>query len=306
MPLQIADTTIFDRAITNSMRAKRDLAEAANQGGNPQRSYLDLAERFQVASTDFALSESYTHSRYLRDNEVVIKRLEEQGGTLDSMIDNMRGLLQNLVGFNPVTHQPGIITIQAKAIGQTVTSQLNKRDAFGYVFGGSKVDTPPVGSNVLAVTNIVNGDPSANYYQGDSLTQSVQATDDMAVTWGIAADHPVFQNFYAAYHLAMQADANNDQGLAMQATQYLQQAVDGAAKLKVVNAAQSLQLTSVNNLHSEQASIYKAQGMEMVAIDQPEILSRFTMLMNMFEVSNFATAKALRFSSMLSTSLLHG
>ena len=109
------------------------------------------------------------------------------------------------------THMP--ITESADSISQICSSSLqqvrkvfNSKPTGVYLFSGSKLQTPPVNSNISEAKNYsydlqYEAQLNSNYYDGDDYILVLQVSQYHDLEYGILASDPAFQKCIAGVHL---------------------------------------------------------------------------------------------------------
>ncbi len=166
--------------------------------------------------------------RHVRDNELVVGRLQVADGALEDLArlaERLRTLLiQRLNGGGeslPLDVEAGQMLAEA-------VNELNAAFDGRHLFAGSRTDAPPV---ALDGGPITEADP-ALYYRGDKGTLSVRADTGLQIAYGITADRPAFAELLAALGNAAAGHAGNDRDRLNAALEQAGRALDGIADLR--------------------------------------------------------------------------
>ena len=182
--------------------------------------------------------------RHVKDNELVIGRLQVADGALEDLArlaERLRTLLiQRLNGGGeslPLDVEAGQMLAEA-------VNELNAAFDGRHLFAGSRTDAPPVALD----GPITEADP-ALYYRGDSVTLSVQADTGLQIAYGITADRPAFAELLAALGNAAAGHAGNGRDQLNAALEQAGRALDGTADLRGENGAVMRRIEAVNDGH---------------------------------------------------------
>jgi flagellar hook-associated protein 3 FlgL len=148
---------------------------------------------------------------------------------MNDLANNMLSGLTAALGGDFVN--PAVTTSQGQIGLDEFVGLLNVQSAGRYIFGGSRIDTPPVDINDPSWT--AQTPPSVantGYYQGDSTINSVQMGDSLYVNYGVLASDPAFEQALRAYNLIINNPGN--QAAYREASGLLQSAIDGMANVR--------------------------------------------------------------------------
>ncbi|MFN7095448.1 MAG: hypothetical protein ACK4M7_08795 [Burkholderiales bacterium] len=190
----MADLARTQRQISSGKMAET-FAEL-NSNGKVER-ILNLEERLQRID-DYVISNHLISNR-IKATDLAVERILEASSQLR---DNITLKRSGAITALPLTQisQTGLTTVM---------DNLNMRFEGRYIFAGSQTDNIPV-SDIIYTSNIVNTEPTANYYQGDNVTLTSRASENLEIPYGVRANEEAFQKLIAAYHIAIQADKTND------------------------------------------------------------------------------------------------
>lgn len=235
----------YDLSLFYTLRTQNKVYETQTQIDTNKKSqdYAGIAKDSQALVTMKA--ELARTEQYREDIQIVDQRLDLMALSLSQTTElarDFRTTLQEARNGSQaaVTELP----TQAANFKDQVVELLNMKDATRYLFGGGRTDVAPVdGDNVAAALNVPPlpaegaGDPGepidpSVYYDGDQVTQSLQASDDFYIDYGIKADEPAFANVLGAMQViadetfAEPLDAGNLEAIDT-AVYMLNQALDG-------------------------------------------------------------------------------
>lgn len=164
--------------------------------------------------------------RFLAENEKILGRTQAMDSALQSvgeLADRFRSLLVARLG------EPGRSAIplaaEVEQMAHELGALLNRQLDGGYLFAGSRTDTPPV---ALPDPLPTTADPDL-YYQGDEVALSVRAAADVEVPYGITAAAAPFAELLAALGAAREAHLADDRAGLEQALSAATSALEGVA-----------------------------------------------------------------------------
>ena len=148
-----------------------------------------------------------------------------------------------------------------------IASNLNVKFDGRYLFSGSKTDTPAVDS--LSTSNIIDGNATATYYQGDSLKPSVISNSGQNTTYGILANEPAFQKLIGSINLAIEGHNENDQTKIDSAMDMANEATSEIIAVRAVNRSTENTLNNINISHEDSLILIEAN---LVDISQTDLV----------------------------------
>jgi len=253
---------IYQTSIDNFQRVQGDLSKVQTQvsTGNKVQNFADLGSNVGQALSLSALVTS--NNNFTQNNTQVISQLNIYDSALQQ-IQTINTQLQSAIttersadgAANPLAQT-------ATQMLSTVKNLLNTEFNGQFIFSGGKTNTPPIGD--LTVSNLVNNQPTANYYNGDNMTLTTQAGTDINTPYGIKANNAAFSNLIGALNMAINSGNSNnpntdpDLATAMDLTNSVSSAL---GNLRAMNGDTMSQLQQVNtNYANDQIYIQNVQG----------------------------------------------
>jgi flagellar hook-associated protein 3 FlgL len=266
MALQRVNTSfIFNKTISEFGRVQSDIAKITQQisSGRKASVFSEMGadiRRIQNFETDLSRTQSL-----IDNNKIVISRLNVQQSALSDLEQIATDLRNFTVQERSVQANNVPLADLARNLLSSLQDALNRTSEGRFIFGGARVDTPPV-ENVetqtnlldttgapLADTSLIFGTPSANYYRGDTEIAAVKATDQLTVNYGVTANQQPFQDLIGALNLAIRGeglDSTIRKDEFMQETVRLAtEALDGIVGLQNQTNNDLLTLEKSNDLH---------------------------------------------------------
>ncbi len=205
MAERISTADIYNRTTASITNTQLDLAKLNKQitSGKKADTFTGLGNDVnRVLSLEASIKES---ERFIRGNQTIVNRLNVMDLALSQMIEVAQQFKSNIANeLSPSAPSQNLSAIADNTL-DIIADSLNRQEASRSLFAGSKTDTPAVG-DLKAVTNLLDGQPTANYYLGDDLTFTIQATRQTTVEYGIKANDTAFQNLIGAVNMAISAE----------------------------------------------------------------------------------------------------
>jgi flagellar hook-associated protein 3 FlgL len=273
--MTISTLSLYQSAINGFQNTETALNKLDTQvsTGNVAQNFSDLGNNLSLSLNVRSLigaNNSYTAGNTLATNWA------QTSDTALSQIENIATQLQSAITTERSSSGPTNPLAQtATGLLSTLQNLLNTQFNGQYVFAGAKTDTQPV-NNLSSATNIVNGQPTDNYYSGDNSIRSIQAGAGINIQYGITANNPAIQNLVGALNLAIQGDNGNDATLASADTM-VNTAATQLTTLRDVNDDNIKQLQNVNSNYSTQLTyLQQVEG----NIDDTDITSASVQVAN--------------------------
>ncbi len=175
------------------------------------------ADTFGELEGDITVVESFKASvsradRFINTINESNRKLDVAYRSVDRILELAVEFKESLILENSINANSTDINGIGNSILDSITGLLNTRDGANFVFGGSKNNEEPV-SNLKLSNNIVNGQPTAGYYNGDEFTFSVDASTSLRVEYGVTASDPAFKDLIGAINLSKTAERAGGAGL---------------------------------------------------------------------------------------------
>jgi len=295
--------SIYQTSIENFQRVQGDLSKLQTQvsTGNKAQNFADLGSNISQALSLSTLVTS--NNNFSQNNTLVVNQLN----TYDSVLQQIQTINSQLQSAITTERSADVATNPlaqtATQMLSTVKNLLNTSFNGQYIFAGAKTDTPPVGD--LTTSNLINNQPTDNYYQGDNTTLTTQAGTDINTSYGIKANNPAFTNLIGALNMAINAgnsaSPNTDPDLST-ALDLTNTVTSGLSNLQAQNGDTMSQLQQINiNYTNDATYIQNAQGFENtdLAGASVQVTEDQTTLQAAYEV--FAKISSLNLASFLSS-----
>ncbi|MBN8827863.1 MAG: hypothetical protein J0H68_04075 [Sphingobacteriia bacterium] len=207
---------VMHKSLMDHMReTRKNVARTQEQisSGRAVETYEELASTGRTEGIINMESKLSQINSYLDNNQIITGRLQATDTSLENIINSLFEFRSVLVKRRSALGSSPEIVTTINQVGKTTLSimrdNLNLRYDGQYMFAGAKVDVQPV-NNIVDQTNILNGEVTSNYYNGDGVTRSTKVSDSLTVNYGVRANEAGFQKAIGAINLTLKAvDDNN-------------------------------------------------------------------------------------------------
>lgn len=195
---------VSDIAQRTMMSAKGDIATLSKQitTGKYSDSYLELGANTSIESLLSGKAVKEELSAKVKNNSLMQNKMAEMERVVRSLGETIvkDSLKICMDANNPAIANTVPSASMAKQQLESIRGYLNASFNGEKIFAGSKTSVTDVVGDIVNNTNIVAGQETANYYNGDSQirTEKISRTQDMA--YGITADDSAIQRLIAAHH----------------------------------------------------------------------------------------------------------
>lgn len=219
--------------------------------------------------------------------------LQDTLSSISNVLDRANSLLtQALSGINGNTTSAST-TALATGLRDEIVSELNSRSAGRYIFGGSVQNVPPVNLSAPGYNPTATpGTPSTQYYQGDSVIESVRASDSLRISFGITADNSAFEQALRGLEIVI-ANPTNTTSLT-QAFDLIKQASQEVGDLRGALTGQVTTLTQTVNFHGATLDYLKQSISDLRDVDVAQASAQGAQLETQLQASFGSLAKLLQ------------
>ena len=188
---------------------------------------------------------------YIRNNEVILSRLNTTQVTLDKIID-ISDDIEDLMVLRRSANADNIeFPLQMENLRKSVAKMLNSTFEGRYIFSGTATNVPPVQDEPFPAPVEV-GTPDDGYYQGSKENVFVRAQDNFEIEYNVRADNPAFQKIFGAIEQALQGHtAEDDDEQMVAALDMLQSGLEGVITEQTKVNANIVAMENINERHVE-------------------------------------------------------
>lgn len=256
---------LYNQTITDFKRLQSSLYEGQSKIGADSK-----ASTFAELGSDLTVAQSFTYSaqraqRFANSIEEVGRKQDSAYRSVDEIVNAVIDFKANLTLENSGSSNINDLAGAANTALDLIRGALNARDGSTYLFGGSKTNEQPV-NDLTGQSNYINGQATANYYNGDDFISAVDVSKSLRVDYGVTAANPAFKGAIAAINLAKSSESS---GNLQQAGQLLDSAIDSliALRAKMGNDSKIFQ-TTLETQKSAQTTFEQ----KFAEINEPDIV----------------------------------
>jgi flagellar hook-associated protein 3 FlgL len=254
--------TINDfRRLQNELYDKQSLVGADTKANTYKQLGNDIST---VANLTFAADKT---ARYVTAGNEASRRIDSIFNAMGDILKIAENFKTVLMLENSSSANVNDLKSAASSALDSLQSALNSRDGSMYLFGGSRTDVEPV-SQMNVTNSLVNGQPTANYYNGDSYKFSVSVNSTLTIDYGVTAADEPFAKFAAALNIAKNIEANG--GSMEEAGNLLNEAIDGIIAMR---ATIGYQQNTIKQTVAMQESANVALKQNLAEINSPDTVS---------------------------------
>jgi flagellar hook-associated protein 3 FlgL len=197
---------IFDKAISNFKSIQSDLVDVQSKIGAESKAstFAELGEDINTVQ-NFEESLQRTQ-RFMSTIQGVQRKLDTTYQSVSQIIDVAISVKENITVENSANREVNDLGGKVDSAFDQISGALNTKFGSTYLFSGAKTNQPAINVDLRNVSNIVDGEITANYYNGDGFTASADVSASVRVNYGVNASNEAFQNLIGALNLAKQAE----------------------------------------------------------------------------------------------------
>lgn len=239
----------FQSTLNDVSRVETDLNTEQNQlsSGNQAANFSDMPGQTQEY---LSLSASISKiAQYNSGNQLVESRLNTTDTVLTQVV-NLATSLQSMISqrMSGVANNASFFT-QLQGVWQQITGQLNTQVDGQYLFSGTATSTPAVNTTNFPTLQ-VSGQPDSGYYQGSAQDMTVQADDNIKITYNVRADAPAFQQIFAGFAMAQKGDAQNNVDDLKTAENLVQSGIQGVITIQATVHSNQVAMSTIDTSHA--------------------------------------------------------
>ena len=184
---------------TVQLQASSGLKSANSYEGIASDSQTLIGLNAQVATLN-------AQTNNIKNAQGIMNVMQSTTSSMSDLLDRTAAVLSSVLGLADASSSIAAnITEQMTAFRTQMASLLNTQVGGRYIFGGSVQDQPVVNLNDPAYNTATPSltVPDSNYYQGDNAAQTVRATDNLQLSYGVMGDNPAFEKALRAMNVAL-------------------------------------------------------------------------------------------------------
>jgi len=287
MVMRIATFALSDQMVAGALRTQATMANLQVQESSGLKSetlggYGADARHIINLQVSVTRAQSYIDAATLTDSKVQV--MYSAVGSMTNIITQLRTQL-SAATTGSSTGTASVIN-SAKQMLLQMGSILNTQYDGQYVFGGARSSAEPVDLSAFSSGAGSTTTADTSYYRGDGEISSVRVSDDEAVSYGVTADNPAFEQimrvlkFVANSSSLSSSDITRALDLAdntLSATTTVQTRLSGAAsEIESASARQSDYMSFAQTLASDLTGVDVAAVTAQLATYQAQLSASYS------------------------------
>ncbi len=263
MATGVSTASIFREAIATFKRVQGEIFTVNKQIASGIRSDTFSGLNTSIRRISSLESTIRRSDIYIENIDVALLRVRSMDATLTRM-EEMAQELRSNIALRRSDSDGENLPLGALCEDQLELLQeaMNTKAGDFYIFSGSKLDVRPVDD--LQDSNLNSaGEVTANYYQGDTVENSVRISDGLTIEYGITGDNEAFQNLIGALHKAIEGhNADDDDALA----EGLDLVNEAIGQLATLRSSVNSNLITLENMKTQHENI-KLHSQDLLSND---------------------------------------
>ncbi|MDX1949852.1 MAG: hypothetical protein SFT90_05065 [Rickettsiales bacterium] len=292
---------LYNQSISDIKRLQNDLfSNQAKIGAD------SIASTYKELGSNISVIEGFKSSiersdRFISSIDQVLRRLDTMYRAVDDIVNTAINFRKSL-GLEATSTNSSVfnLTQEANSTLDRIRGSLNEKDGAAFVFSGAKSDVEPV-NDLKNSTNILNGQNTSNYYNGDDFISKVSASVTLEVDYGVTASNPAFKNLIASINRAKATEASGEGANYDQAGTELENAIDELISLRASIGNNTKVLEQMQEFHTRAKATFEIKFDEKNSPDIIELTTKTSQLTATLQASylNFSKISQLNLSSFL-------
>ena len=233
---------------------------------------------------------------YIKMGGSAIDRIGEIDLRLENIINVAQKAIANMSNAGGASSNVLQFADAANYLLAQIQTELNSTDANGnYIFGGGleksingKSSNPPTD---LTKSNLINNQPSNNYYSGGANLSSVRVSDNSEIVYGITANESSFQNIIGSLNLFVKAVTDGGQSgkdLLKTAMDLAQDATEDLIGLREILGQKTVIIEFHNDANTKANEIFNNSLANSTKVTPGDLAELETLMINYYATLNAA------------------
>ncbi|OYW14252.1 MAG: hypothetical protein B7X02_00435 [Rhodospirillales bacterium 12-54-5] len=187
--------------------------------------------------------------------------IQDVVSSINDLLSTVKSQLTSIGSGTNGNSNGALTTTQANSWKTQLASLLNTQYAGEYLFGGSVTDTAPVNLSAAGYAPTSFSTADTGYYQGNSASNSVRASKDLTVTFGITANNSAFEQVFRSLSIlaadpTTSATITSTQNMISSAfNSVADMSSDLTTKINILNNESQMQSATLEHLSSSISSL---------------------------------------------------
>ncbi|MCP1850363.1 MULTISPECIES: flagellin [unclassified Bradyrhizobium] len=291
MMMRVATFAQSDQMISNALRVQAVMANEQVQESSGLQSedfggYGSGAGRVINLQVSVTRAQSYIDASQLADNKVQV--MYSAVGSMTDIITQLRTQL-SAATTGSSTATASVINYAQQAMAQ-MQGLLNTQYDGEYVFSGARTDTAPadLSSFDTGTGSLTTSDTS--YYRGDSEIASVRVSDSQAISYGVTADNPAFEQVMRLLKYVGNSTTLSSSDIT-QALDLASNALDATSTVQAKLSAAASQIETASTNQSDYQNFAKTLSTDLTSVDVAAVTAQLSTYQAQLTASYSAISK---------------
>lgn len=220
----------------------------------------------------------------LKSAQARVESIQNVTSNIGGLLDTINNQLTAALDGSRTAAGAVVLGNQATTWKNEIAGLLNTKYAGNYLFGGNVQDSPPVDLTDPAYTpTLAPTTPDTDYYQGDSVVQTVRVSSGLVLSYGVTADSAAFEKIFRALSL-VEANPGNLATL-NNAFTLIKNASEGVADISSILASKNDLLNKEMDSQAATVELLNSAVSDLRDVDIAEASIRLTSIETQLQAS---------------------
>jgi len=291
MVMRIATFALSDQMVAGALRTQATMANLQVQESSGLKSetlggYGADARHIINLQVSVTRAQSYIDAATLTDSKVQV--MYSAVGSMTNIITQLRTQL-SAATTGSSTETASVIN-SAKQMLLQMGSILNTQYDGQHVFGGARSSTEPVDLSAFSSGTGSTTTADTSYYRGDGEISSVRVSDDEAVSYGVTADNPAFEQIMRVLKFVANSSSLPSSAIT-QALDLADNALSATTTVQTRLSSAASQIESASARQSDYMSFAQTLASDLTGVDVAAVTAQLATYQAQLSASYSAIAK---------------
>jgi flagellar hook-associated protein 3 FlgL len=289
--MRIATFALSDQMVAGALRTQATMANLQVQESSGLKSetlggYGADARHIINLQVSVTRAQSYIDAATLTDSKVQV--MYSAVGSMTNIITQLRTQL-SAATTGSSTETASVIN-SAKQMLLQMGSILNTQYDGQHVFGGARSSTEPVDLSAFSSGTGSTTTADTSYYRGDGEISSVRVSDDEAVSYGVTADNPAFEQIMRVLKFVANSSSLPSSAIT-QALDLADNALSATTTVQTRLSSAASQIESASARQSDYMSFAQTLASDLTGVDVAAVTAQLATYQAQLSASYSAIAK---------------
>ena len=291
MVMRVATFALSDQMVAGALRTQATMANLQVQESSGLKSetiggYGSDARHVINLQVSVTRAQSYIDAATLTDSKVQV--MYSAVGSMTNIITQLRTQL-SAATTGSSTGTASVISSAQQMLLQ-MGSILNTQYDGQYVFGGARTSTAAVDLSGFAPGAGSTTTADTSYYRGDGEISSVRVSDDEAVSYGVTADNPAFEQIMRVLKFVANSSSLPSSAIT-QALDLADNALSATTTVQTRLSSAASQIESASARQSDYMSFAQTLASDLTGVDVAAVTAQLATYQAQLSASYSAIAK---------------